>query len=927
MAFAVGDRLDHFVIMEPLGSGGMGEVYRATDERLGRAVAIKVLSDEFASDAERLARFQREARVLASLNHPNIAHLYGLETVENTVGESWKPSRGGVSSGTGTDAGSGPQDIKASCPTTFIVMELVEGEDLAERLVKDRLSPSETLAIAKQIAEGLDAAHARGIVHRDLKPANIRIATDGTVKILDFGLAKAWRTPTGETNQSESPTLTAEMTFQGTILGTAPYLSPEQAKGQGVDRRADIWAFGCVLYEMLAGHRAFEGGTSTEIMAHILERDPDWSALPTSVPPALRRLLGRCMEKDPNRRLRDAGDLAMALEDLIEDRSGPLPLIQDGEPESSRTAKIVPWLIAAVAVALGITGWMSRSPDQQREAPSTLRFTEASPVEIDLVRNHHSGSSVAISPDGHFLVWVGATEVGTQLWSRHLDEDESHSVDGTEGGQAPFFSPDGDWIGFWADGKIKKVAVQGGVPQTICEISHVHGPSWGDGIIVMGAVGDGSLYTVDPAIGELERIEIPYRSSYYLADYPRLLLNSRTMLASSRATGSVDLISLDSGEITTLVNEGANASYLPSGHLVWIQEDDLVAAPLDLEKGALTGEARTVIDGVFTETHIGVVSHYAVSDEGTLVYLPGTFERKGASPVWVGLDGTTKSMPIPDDWYQSPRTSPDGQKILFGRRSGSQSIWIADSDRGFIGPLTGDEGHDYWAIWTPDGSHVVYNSQRESEPANVWIKPADGNTQPRRLTTGEAHLPPAEITRNGQTVLVGSATGADDDLDIHQLTLTDEPTLEPLLATDADESHPSLSPDERWIAYASDVTGNTEVYVQRFPNLGGTIRISADGGQEPLWSPSGDRLYFRSTDGRRVYAVDVLQGDPPSFGREELLFEGNFDPGPRWGANWDIHPDGNRFLMLQIKHGENPRDIKVVTNWFNELERLVPTSD
>jgi len=903
MTLASGERLDHYVITEPLGAGGMGEVYRATDERLGREVAIKVLSAEFASDAERLARFEREAKVLASLNHPNIATLYGLETI---------------------DPGTSPEPQTPS-PLSFLVMELVEGDDLQERIGNRPLPVDAAIAIAKQIAEGLEAAHTEGIVHRDLKPANIRIATDGTVKILDFGLAKSWQQPTGKVDLNESPTLTAEMTVQGTILGTAPYLSPEQARGQPVDRRADIWSFGCVLYEMLTGRRAFEGGTSTEVLARILERDPDWSALPAGTPPALHRLLGRCLEKEPKRRLRDAGDLGIALEDLSLDR--PLVDTGDGKAGSGLAMKLLPWLIATTALIIGGFGWIMRSPGERPQPMPTLRFTESTPTEINILRNNHSGSAVAISPDGHVLVWVGATDTGTQLWSRHLDEVEARTIDGTDGAQAPFFSPDGEWIGFWADGKLKRVAVRGGAPQTICAIMHVHGPSWGDGIIVMGAVGDGSLYSVDPGGGELQVIKIPSQPGYYLGDYPRLLPGSRDMLVSSWTTGTVDLVSLDTGEITILVNEGSNASFLASGHLVWTQDDNLLAAPFDLAKKIITGETRTVIDGILTETHVGVNSHYAVSNGGTLVYLSGTFQGSGASPVWVRLDGTTEPMRIPGGSYQSPRISPDGRRILLSRRTKTQTLWMAEPGLGFIGPVTDDEGHDYWAIWTPDGSHIVYNSQQGNEPANLWMVPVDQKAPPKRLTTGGTHQPPAEITRDGRTVLVGSSTGPNDDLDIYLLGLADEPTLEPLLVTDADESHPSLSPDERLIAYVSDVTGSFEVYVQRFPDLGGTIRVSVAGGQEPQWSPSGDRLYFRSTDGRRVYAADVLQRDPLLFGQEALLFEGSYRPGVRWGSNWDIHPDGGRFLMLQLEYSENPKEIRVVTNWFAELERLVPTDD
>jgi len=654
----IGTTLGHYRIVEQIGAGGMGEVYRGEDTRLGREVAIKVLPEAVAQDTERLARFEREAKVLASLNHPNIATLYGLETVSDTEA--------------GTDPSPRPQ---ASSPATFLVMELVEGEDLAQRIARGPIPVKESVAIGKQIADGLEAAHAKGIIHRDLKPANIRISTDGTVKILDFGLAKAWETPTGDVDPAESPTITAEMTRVGTILGTAPYLSPEQARGQVVDRRADIWAFGCVLHEMLTGRRVFTGDTSTEILAQILERDPDWSALPSDLSPSLDRLLRRCLEKDPKQRLRDAGDVALALEDL--DLEQPPITVGDDRPGSSLAVKVLPWLVTAAAAILAIVAWNGRPPSEKSEASPTLRFTEASPAPLDIVRIGHAGSAVAISPNGQLLVWVGTTSESTQLYMRHLDENEAHPISGTEGGLAPFFSPDGEWIGFWADERLKKVAVSGGVPQTIGKNAHVHGASWGDGIIIMGAVGDLSLWWVDPAGGQAQRVE-SLVGRVIQGEYPRLLPGSRSALVSQIGRNTVDLVSLDSGEVSNLVSEGTNASYLPTGHLVWTQGDNLLAAPFDLSSGTITGQARTVIEGVLTERFHGALSHYAVSDEGTLAYLPGTFSQAGSRPTWVRLDGTMEPLPLPADSYLSPRVSPDGRRLLLSRQTKTRSLWLAD---------------------------------------------------------------------------------------------------------------------------------------------------------------------------------------------------------------------------------------------------------
>jgi Tol biopolymer transport system component len=892
MAPVSGDCLGHYLISEPLGAGGMGEVYRAQDTRLGRDVAIKVLPEGIGDDAERLARFEREAKVLASVNHPNVATLFGLET---------------------DDSGK-----------VFLVMELVEGEDLAQRVERGPIPITDAIRIARQIADGLEAAHAKGIVHRDLKPGNVRITPDRTVKILDFGLAKEWGPGPGDTDFTESPTITADMTRKGTILGTAPYLSPEQARGQAVDRRTDIWSFGCVFYEMITGRRAFPGDTSTEIIARVLERTPDWSALPPTVPPALRRLLGRCLEKDLNRRLRDAGDIGLALEDLtLEDPAVKTPIAR---PAAGRIPKIAPWLVAASALVLAVVAWVGRPSPPGQETP-VFRFTQPSPAALDVARIGHFGPAVALSPDSHVLAWVGATEESTQLFMRHLDEDVVQPIEGSEGGVAPFFSPDSEWIGFFADEKLKKVSVRGGAPQTITELEHLHGASWGDGFIVLEALGDGELFRLDPAGGEIRKIEISNQPDYQ-GGFPVLLPGFDAMLVSGQGTNTVDLVALDTGEVTNLVKEGTHGTYLPSGHLVWTQGDNLLAAPFDLVRREITGDAHTVIEGVISETHVGLTSHYAVSETGTLVFLPGTIATSGVRPVWVWLDGSIEPLPLPpESSYLTPRISPDGRKLLLSRQTQSRSVWLYDLDRAVVGPVTNDEGNQFWAIWTPDGKGMIYNSQQGGEPVNLWMQPIDRSSPPTRLTTAPVYHLPLDMTRDGRTVIFLSRAGVGDTFEIHTLDLEGEPTAAPLITTKADECLVTLAPDERWIAYASDVSGRLEVFVQPFPDLGRTIRVSPNGGTEPLWSPSGDRLYYRSESGRRVYAVDVLDTDPLRFGTEKLLFENSFAPGIRWGPKWDIHPDGDRFVMLQLESTEPVEGIRVVTNWFAELERLVPTDN
>ncbi len=890
MAPAAGDRLAQYEVVAPLGAGGMGEVYRARDTRLGREVALKILPESVAGDPERLARFEREARTLASVNHPNIAVLYGLETSSETT-------------------------------PVFLAMELVEGTDLAQRIANGPLTIDETIALGTQIAAGLEAAHLKGIIHRDLKPANIRITHDGIVKILDFGLAKEGAPQPDDADYTASPTVTADMTRAGTIMGTAPYLSPEQASGKLVDRRTDIWALGCVLYEMLSGRRAFPGKTSTEIVARVLEREPDWDALPPTVSPALRRLLERCLAKHPQQRLRDAGDVALALEDLANGGDAPDPAAE--RPRSTTGLRVAFGLASMIAAILAVLLWTGRSVSQHGELEGPVRFTETSPAALDIARIGHMGSAVAISPDGHVLVWVGLDGDATQLYSRHLDEPQARPVEGTEGALAPFFSPDGEWIGFWADKKLKKIAVRGGVPQTICDVDHIHGASWGEGVIAMENGGGGFLAMVDPGGSDIEEIQIS-GSRGQLAAFPKVLPGSKTALVSSLDGSHVGCLALDTGEITPLLEDGSNASYVPSGHLVWISGNSLLAAPFDLENLEITGESHTVVEDVLVES--GFAGHYAVSDGGTLVYLPGTALAGAAQPSWLDFDGSTEPLPLPSEHsFLSPRISPTGRNVIVTRTTELQNVWLVDLERETNDPVTAGDGNQYWAVWTPDGDSVIFNWLLGSD-LELWLQPIDRSRAPEQLShePGLLHVP-MDITPDGTTVLLGVAESLNSRMALHTLELGAGGKSRPLLAPDANVIQAKISPDGRFLAYTSDRTDRYEVYVQPYPDVGSTVRVSPNGGQEPLWSPSGDRLYYRSLNGSRIFAVDLLERDPLRLGKEGLVIEGHFLPGIKWGRTWDIDPDGKRFLVLAVKPSEPPEGIRVVRNWFTELEQLVPT--
>jgi serine/threonine-protein kinase len=461
--------------------------------------------------------------------------------------------------------------------------------------------------------------------------------------------------------------------------------------------------------------------------------------------------------------------------------------------------------------------------------------------------------------------------------------------------------------------------------ETITEIEHLHGAAWGDDVIVLEVVGTGDLFQVDPAGGETQRIELSNRPEY-MGSFPVFVPGSNAVLASGQGVETVDLIALDTGEVTNLIREGTHGTYLPSGHLVWTQEDKLLAAPFDLASRTITGDAHTVIEGVVSETHVGLTSHYAVSETGTLAYLPGTVATSGVRPVWVDLNGDVNPLPLPaESSYLTPRISPDGRSLLLSRQTESRSVWLYDIERGVTGPVTSDEGNQFWAVWTPDGKSMVFNLQQAGDPINLWTQPVDRSSPPTRLTAAPVHHLPLDMTSDGRTVIFISRSGySSGTFDIHALHLGETPIVEPLIETKHDDCLPALSPDGRWLAYASDVSDRLEIYVKPYPGLDGTIRVSPNGGTDPLWSPSGDRLYYRSENGRRVLAVDVLGTDPLRFGTETMLFEGSFTPGIRWGRKWDLHPDGNRFLMLMHENAEPVEGIRVVINWFSELERLVP---
>ena len=896
MPLQPGTTLGSYQVTAKIGEGGMGEVYQARDTKLDRDVALKVLPEAFTSDPDRLARFEREAKVLASLNHPNIGSIYGLEEQDG---------------------------IRA------LVLELVEGPTLADRIKQGPIPIDEALPIAKQIAEALEAAHEQGVIHRDLKPANIKVKDDGTVKVLDFGLAKAFEPDAGSASASLSPTisLTAAATQMGMVIGTAAYMAPEQAKGKVVDKRADVWAFGAVLYEMLTGTRVFAGGDVSDTLAYVLTKEIDWTTLPAKTPTALRHLLRRCLERDPKRRLRDIGDAWPDLED-------------QGVPTTELSATVVaPTLqvwqrpIPAAMVALvfaavaGLAVWALTRPAPDR----VVRFPM--PLAGDLTFSGTGSPIVAIAPTGDRVAF---TATGG-LWLRPLDQMDATLVSGSEGARNPFFSADGQWLGFWADDQLKRVSVSGGAPVTLGATDNPWGASWGADDTVLFGQRDG-IWRVAGTGGTPERV-ISIEDGEAVHG-PQLLPGGDLVLFTLRPAGTASwdasqivVRSLAGGDRTVLIEGGRDARYVPTGHLVYVLNGTLLAQVFDLDQRTMRGGPVALVEGVRSNTSTGAAM-FSVSSDGALVYVPGSARGAGERRlVWVDRQGQEEFLNVAAARYWRPRLSPNGTRVaaeIVGD-DGTSAIWVADATRGSLSRVTAGEASS--PVWTADGQDVVFASQADGEPG-FFRQSADGTGAVERLVTieGSAASPRAGNWSPDGSRLVFGAMQAPPNIGV--LTMEGERSWTPLLATDAAEFSPVISPDGQWIAYVSTETGRPEVYVQRFPELGLRQPISTDGGVDPVWSPDGRALFYLGTRGGggvdEMAVVTIDPGPPLSLGTPEVLFEHAPYVGSQGqGRQYDVDPDGQRFLMLSdAAAGDGGAalrpQINVVLHWFEELKARVP---
>lgn len=879
MSLSPGDKLGPYEIVAPLGAGGMGEVYKARDTRLDRTVAVKVLPEHIAKREDLRARFEREARAVASLNHPNICTLH--------------------------DIGPG-----------YMVMELIEGETLAARIEKGALPLDQALKFAIQIADALDRAHRAGVTHRDVKPQNIMLTRDG-VKVLDFGLAKSGSKP-GPTEE----TLTKVLTTEGTVMGTPQYMAPEQFEGKEADARSDIWAFGAVLYEMATGRKAFQGKSYSSLVGAILATDPA-----PFTPSWLERLVRRCMAKDPEDRYQSMRDVALDL------RTPP--------PEAVGQRHALPWALAGVAtLALAIVAgvvWYNAP------RPAPLRPLIRADIVVDdstPLARVGGGNVLALSPDGTRLALILRDADGKiRLHTRLLSQSQVTPMAGTEDASNPFFSPEGDWIGFFADNKLKKISVEGGAAVTLCDAATIRGASWGDDGNIIATIANRAGLSRIPSAGGTPEPVTKLNPGEFTHRWPQVLPGGNAVVfTASTRTGSyddanIDVISLKTGERKTVARGGFFPRYLPIskslGYLIYVHQSTLFAVPFDLERLAVTGPAAPVLEEVSNNASAG--GDFAFAQNGAFVYLAGKGSSAGWSISWMDHSGKTQPLHAPRGLYEMPRFSPDGKRLAFAVTNGSnEDIWVKDLDRDTPSRLSFLPDRNRGPVWTPDGKNIVFRSFNPAAPGLYWIR-SDGSGEAQRLTDGKLGESPRSISPDGKR-LAFTREGNAGSQDIFTALIEGDsghPKLgkpELFLGTPFNEFSPAFSPDGRWLAYESNESGTFEVYVRPFPGPGGRWVISAGGATDAVWSRDGRELLFVTPEQHVMTVSYTAKGDSFAAGKPRLWTEARLFY-PQGSSYYDLAPDGKRLAVMvadEQNSGKLPTHLTFLLNFFDELQRRAP---
>jgi serine/threonine-protein kinase len=890
----VGTKLGAYEVIAKLGEGGMGEVYRSRDTKLNRDVAIKVLPHLFADDAERLARFTREAQTLAALNHPNIAGVHGIEE----------------SSG-----------VRA------LVMELVDGEDLSTIMARGAMPVADVLPIARQIADALEAAHDAGIVHRDLKPANIKVRGDGMVKVLDFGLAKAAGPERSHgSDPSHSPTLTARATQMGMIIGTAAYMAPEQARGRPVDRRADIWAFGVIVYEMLTGRRAFEGEEISDVLASVLRQEIDWTALPADTPPAVRRLLRRCLEKDPRKRLSAIGDARLELDEPADDSVSSRPAPLATRALWRRALPLAGTAFVTAAAMLVVSTF--RAPPSV--VPEVVRFSLAlDGVSSPRIFRSPSRTDFVFSSDGRTLVYTSPTSVGRRFLAiRRLDQQHTTTIAGSENAGGPFMSPDDKWVGFLdpSGSYIRKVPVAGGSPVIVAQASQiVSSATWlTDGTIVYG-VERGGLFAVQDDAGtsrQLTTLDAAAGDTAHI--WPSAVPHARAVIFVTASgdplrSGKLAVLDVTTGRVERSDLMGTSPRVLPTGHVVYAAADGaLQIAPFDAKRLRFTGPPASLPDRIGMKS--SGAAAFDVGPHGRLAYsVPGVQDR---TLVWVNRTGVETPAGAPPRAYYYARVSPYGARLSLDIRDQDLDVWAWDSRT--LGKVTRGPANDQYGLWTPDGRYLIYRSVRDDGKTGLYRTRVDGVGDPEMIVDVTGAYPNA-MTGDGKQVIFRSAVGSKGGNDLYIASIEGDRSVKPLIATEFDEYNAEISPDGRWIAFQSNRSGHDDVYVRPFPDVtAGQWPVSPGGGVKPVWVPGGHELCYLAPDDKLMSVrVNTATGFMP--GTPVVLFDASPYFAQGAGRNYDISRDGTGFIMVRNPSNPDVADvIHVVLNWAGDIVARLP---